>query len=106
LARRTCAWTRCGEAHPPRDVFKALAFIARFERVNRPLIEAELAQWAPDVRQIRLTTREQVGVFLASFTPSAAPPTHEDLWRTLASRDPVTSEASIAELVRNGREDR
>jgi adenylate kinase family enzyme len=64
--RSLCAWRALrrifdpDEPHRPRDLWKVLTFIVGFESVNRPLIEGELAQWAPAAKQIRLTTHQDI----------------------------------------------
>lgn len=59
---------RKGEAHQLTDLPKVLAFIWNFERVNRPRIEAAIAQHGPTLPQIRLTSDEDIARFLDSLT--------------------------------------
>jgi adenylate kinase family enzyme len=68
----SCAWraiTRVlngGEAHRIGELGKVLAFIWKFDRVNRPRIEALRVHYGPDVPVRRLTGRRDVAAFLAS----------------------------------------
>ncbi|MGH7925255.1 MAG: AAA family ATPase [Candidatus Binatus sp.] len=60
--RLFCAWRsiarvfRPGEMHRIRDLTKVLRFIRNFDRVNRPLIEAQRIAHGPDVPVRRLTS--------------------------------------------------
>lgn len=56
-----------GEAHRFRDLLKALAFIKRFNRINRPRIEALRGIHGSGVPVCRLTGDLEVAAFLASY---------------------------------------
>jgi adenylate kinase family enzyme len=53
--------------HRLRDLPKALAFIRRFDRRNRPLIEAARARHGPDVPLLRLTDNASIESFLETL---------------------------------------
>lgn len=53
-----------GEAHRLADLPKVLAFIRNFDRVNRPLIETEIARHGPNVPLRMLKGRREVDSFL------------------------------------------
>jgi adenylate kinase family enzyme len=68
--RVLCAWRaisrvfRRGEAHRLNRLFTVLRFIWRFDRVNRPRIEAARVAHGPGVPVLRLATRRDVAAFL------------------------------------------
>jgi adenylate kinase family enzyme len=71
-SRIVCAWRAVkrvllpGEAHHRlADLGKVLAFIRRFDRLNRPLIEAERIKYGPDVPVVHLASDRQANAFLA-----------------------------------------
>jgi hypothetical protein len=57
---------RSGEAHRIGKLGEVLAFIWKFDRVNRPRIEALRVCYGADVPVRRLTGRRDVAAFLAS----------------------------------------
>ena len=57
---------KSGEAHRIGKLGEALAFIWKFDRVNRPRIEALRVCYGADVPVRRLTGRRDVAAFLAS----------------------------------------
>ena len=59
---------RTGEPHRLTDLPKVLAFIWNFERVNRPRIEALIAEHGPTLPQFRLANDLQIARFLDSLT--------------------------------------
>jgi adenylate kinase family enzyme len=76
-SRLSCAWraiTRAfkrGEAHRVRKLTKVLAFIWRFDRVNRPQIEAARVAYGRDVPVCRVARSRDIAAFLAAFGDSA-----------------------------------
>lgn len=56
-----------GEAHRFRNLPKALAFIRKFNRINRPRIEALQVVHGPGVPVRSLTGDREVAAFLASY---------------------------------------
>jgi adenylate kinase family enzyme len=68
-----CAWraiTRLfqpGELHRLGRLHQVLAFIWKFERVNRPRIEATRVSQGPDVPVRRLTNQREIAAFLSSY---------------------------------------
>lgn len=74
-----CIWrvvTRAfkrGEPHRIRKVPEALAFIWRFDRVNRPRIEAARISHGSGVPLRRLTSSREVAAFLFSYTAPHRP---------------------------------
>ncbi len=71
--RWSCAWRATiraltpGTDHALRDLPKVLRFIEGFERINRPLIEAETRAHGGAVPVVRLTTDGEINDFLARF---------------------------------------
>jgi len=69
----SCAWRaitrvlKSGEAHRVGKLGEVLAFIRKFDRVNRPRIEALRVRYGPDVPVCRLTSSRDVAEFLASY---------------------------------------
>jgi adenylate kinase family enzyme len=67
-----CAWraiTRVfqpGEQHRILNLTKVLRFIWNFDRINRPLIEAQRIAHGPDVPVRRLTNDREIAAFLSS----------------------------------------
>lgn len=65
-----CAWravTRTfwrGEAHRFRDIMKVLRYIWSFDRVNRPLIEAQRVAHGPDVPVLHVRSKAETERFL------------------------------------------
>jgi len=76
-SRVSCAWrafTRVfqrGEAHQARSFAKVLAFIWKFERVNRPRIEAVRVSHGANVPVRRLATGSDIAAFLSSYGDGA-----------------------------------
>ena len=72
-SRLYCAWraiTRVfqrGEAHRIGKLPDVLAFIWRFDRVNRPRIEAARGAYGPEVPVRRLTGSRDIADFLSSY---------------------------------------
>jgi adenylate kinase family enzyme len=72
-SKLSCAWraiTRLfkrGEDHRIGALFKVLAFIWNFDRVNRPRIEAIRVSQGPGVPVRRLRGSRDVAVFLSSY---------------------------------------
>jgi hypothetical protein len=68
-----CGWhalTRVfkrGEAHRIGKLAEVLAFIWKFDRVNRPRIEAFRVSRGPEVPVRRLTSRRDIAVLLSSY---------------------------------------
>jgi adenylate kinase family enzyme len=76
-AKWLCAWraitrvcNRC-EAHRIGKLIEVLAFIWRFDRVNRPRIEATRVSHGPDVPVRRLTGSREIAAFLLSYGDDA-----------------------------------
>jgi adenylate kinase family enzyme len=75
-SRLYCAWraiTRVfqrGEAHRIGKLPDVLAFIWRFDRVNRPRIEAARVAYGPEVPVRRLTGIRDIADFLSSYSGS------------------------------------
>ena len=71
-SRLFCAWravTRTlkrGDAHRIRGLPKVLAFIWKFDRVNRPRIEATRLSHGPGVPILRLRNSREIAAFLSS----------------------------------------
>ena len=69
-SRLSCSWRafrrvfKRGEAHRFRGLGRVLAFIWRFDRVNRPLIEAQRVRHGPDVPVVSLRSDREVSRFL------------------------------------------
>jgi adenylate kinase family enzyme len=69
----SCAWRaitrvlKSGEAHRISKLGEVLAFIWKFDRVNRPRIEALRVRYGPDAPVCRLTGSRDVAEFLASY---------------------------------------
>jgi adenylate kinase family enzyme len=55
-----------GEPHRIAGLPKALRFIWNFERINRPLIEAQRIAHGPEVPVVRLTNSREIAAFLKS----------------------------------------
>jgi hypothetical protein len=53
------------------NLAKVLAFIWRFDRINRPRIEAARISHAPEVPVRRLMNSSEIAVFLASVAEGA-----------------------------------
>jgi adenylate kinase family enzyme len=72
-SRLSCAWraiTRVfkrGEVHRIGDLIEVLAFIWRFDRVNRPRIEALRVAHGPGVAVRRLHGNRDVAAFLSAY---------------------------------------
>jgi adenylate kinase family enzyme len=71
-----CAWRaitrvfKSGESHGIGGLLKALAFIWRFDRINRPRIEALRIAYGPEVPVRRLTGDRDIENFLSSYSGS------------------------------------
>jgi adenylate kinase family enzyme len=57
-----------GDAHGVRRLFNVLAFIRRFDRINRPRIEALRTMHGPNVPVRRLICDRDIEAFLSSFS--------------------------------------
>ncbi len=72
-----CTWRavtrvfKSGEAHRIGKLSEALAFIWRFDRVNRPRIEAARVSHGPSVPVLRLTGNREIADFLTSYGEGA-----------------------------------
>ncbi|MFZ0657806.1 MAG: hypothetical protein WAM05_03765 [Candidatus Binataceae bacterium] len=72
-SRLSCAWraiTRVfkrGEAHRIGKLPEVLAFIWKFDRVNRPMIETTRVTHGPDVPVRRLTGSRAIAAFLDAY---------------------------------------
>jgi adenylate kinase family enzyme len=72
-----CAWraiTRVfkrGEAHRISKLAEVIAFIWKFDRVNRPRIEATRVSYGPDVPVRRLSGSREIAAFLGSYGDDA-----------------------------------
>lgn len=70
--RLSCAWRaivrvfRPGEAHRIGGLPKVMRFIWGFDRINRPLIEAQRLAHGPDVPVVRLKNSREIAGFLDS----------------------------------------
>jgi adenylate kinase family enzyme len=70
--RLACAWRavtrvfKSGEAHQLRKLGEVLAFIQRFDRVNRPRIESLRLSSGPNVPVRRLSSDREIAALLAS----------------------------------------
>jgi adenylate kinase family enzyme len=77
-SRMYCAWraiTRVfkrGEAHRISKLGEVLAFIWKFDRVNRPRIEATRVSYGPDVPVRRLSRSSEIAAFLGSYGDGAS----------------------------------
>jgi adenylate kinase family enzyme len=73
LPRMLCVWRACtrvlrqGEPHRLRDLPAVLAFIWRFDRVNRTLIEVARSTHGTKVPVIRLKSRREIAGFSQSL---------------------------------------
>jgi adenylate kinase family enzyme len=76
-SKLSCAWRaitrvfRSGEDHRIRKLTEVLAFIRKFDRVNRPRIEALRLSYGPDVPVCRLTSSREIADFLSSYRDGA-----------------------------------
>ena len=76
-SKLSCAWraiTRVfkrGDAHRIGKLIEVLAFIWKFDRVNRPLIETTRVSHGPDVPVCRLTGSREIAAFLAAYGADA-----------------------------------
>jgi adenylate kinase family enzyme len=70
--RWLCLWRAAARVlwsndfHRPADLRKVVAFIWKFDQINRPRIEAERLRHGPDVAIRRLARDRQVAAFLES----------------------------------------
>jgi adenylate kinase family enzyme len=68
--RLSCAWRaitrvfRRGEAHRIGGLAKVIRFIWGFERINRPLIEAQRIAHGPEVPVVRLKNEREIAEFM------------------------------------------
>jgi adenylate kinase family enzyme len=75
--RPFCAWRALarvlqpGEFHRAADLPKVLRFIRGFDRINRPLIEAGIAEFGAHVPLRRLRTDREIDAFVAGISPHA-----------------------------------
>lgn len=75
--RLACAWRavtrvfKSGEAHQLRKLGEVLAFIQRFDRVNRPRIESLRLSSGPNVPVRRLSSDREIAALLASYSAGA-----------------------------------
>jgi adenylate kinase family enzyme len=72
-SRLSCAWRaitrvfKSGEAHRVGKLPEVFAFIWKFDRVNRPLIEMTRVSHGPDVPVCRLTGSRDITAFLDTY---------------------------------------
>ncbi|MGC1370835.1 MAG: hypothetical protein WA824_01740 [Candidatus Sulfotelmatobacter sp.] len=72
-SKLSCSWRatrrvfKPGEHHRIRGLVEVLPFIWRFDRINRPRIEAMRLSLAPHVSVKRLTGRREIAAFLSSY---------------------------------------
>ena len=72
-SRAVCSWRalarvlRRKEAHRYRDLLRVLTYIRNFDRINRPIIEAELRTHGADVPVVHFTGGPQVADFLETL---------------------------------------
>jgi adenylate kinase family enzyme len=72
-SRFYCAWRaiarvfKPGEPHRVARLLKVLAFIRRFDRVNRPLIEKTRVLHGPNVPVRRLSGNREIAAFVSSY---------------------------------------
>jgi adenylate kinase family enzyme len=72
-SRLLCSWRAClrvfrrGEAHRPQDILSVLAFIWNFDRLNRPMINAERLAHGRDVPVVHLRDSAEIADFLNSL---------------------------------------
>jgi adenylate kinase family enzyme len=75
-SRLLCAWRAImrvfqrGEAHRISGLMNVLAFIWRFDRVNRPRIEVTRISHGAHVPVLRLRNSREIAEFLSSYTNS------------------------------------
>lgn len=55
-----------GEPHRIRNLFKVLAFIWRFDRINRPIIEEKRMMHGPEVPVLHLHSDQEISDFVES----------------------------------------
>ena len=73
----SCAWRaitrvfRRGEAHRLAKLVDVLGFVWRFDRVNRPRIEAMRLRWGPNVPVRTLRGDRDIAEFLSSLSDAA-----------------------------------
>lgn len=78
-SKLTCAWRAIkrlfqpGETHRISRLAEVLAFISKFDHVNRPRIEKARVSHGPDVPVRRLTGRRDIADFLSSCGDSSKP---------------------------------
>jgi hypothetical protein len=78
-SRLSCAWRamarvfKPGEAHRIGELSQVLAFIWRFDRVNRPRIEAARVSHGPAVPVRRLAGTGDIAAFLSFYGDRANP---------------------------------
>jgi adenylate kinase family enzyme len=71
-SKLSCVWRaikrvfKSGEAHRIGKLGEVLAFIWRFDQINRPRIEAARVFYGPDVPVQRLSGSREIAAFLAS----------------------------------------
>jgi hypothetical protein len=76
-SKLSCAWRaitrvfRSGEAHRIGKLTGVLAFIGKFDRVNRPRIEAARVSYGQGVPVCRLTDSREIADFLSSYRNGA-----------------------------------
>ena len=72
-AKLLCAWRsiarvfQSGEVHRIGDLTKVLRFIWNFDRISRPLVEAERIAHGPAVPVTRLTNDREIAGFLSDW---------------------------------------
>ncbi|MFY9743808.1 MAG: AAA family ATPase [Candidatus Sulfotelmatobacter sp.] len=72
-SKLSCSWRAIkrvfqpGEHHRIGGLVEVLPFIRRFDRVNRPRIEALRLSYAPNVPVKRLTGRRDIAAFMSSY---------------------------------------
>jgi adenylate kinase family enzyme len=76
-SKLSCAWRaimrvfKRGEAHRIEKLAHVLLFIWKFDRVNRPRIEAARVSHGPQVPVCRLTGNRDIAAFLSSYGEGA-----------------------------------
>ncbi len=71
-----CTWRatkrvfKRGEPHRMNALIKVLKFIWKFDKENRPLIEANRMYYGPEVQVIRLNSNRDIDAFLATLGAS------------------------------------
>ena len=78
-SKLSCSWLatlrvfKRGEHHKLSGLLDVLKFIWKFDRINRPRIEAAISIHGPDVPVTSLRTAQDIETFLARLTNECAP---------------------------------